>query len=323
MNKSLIVLGIILIVITASVGVYLSGIFGPSSATQIRIGCLDSDLHQLALHVAIANGYFEQNGIEIKLFSYTSGPTLMQSFLAGDLDFAYVGAPPAITARAKAILDSNSNLPIVIASVNLEGSALVTQSGITSISDLNNKVIGTPGTGTIQDILLSTFILNNHITITKSPNSISTLPLLFGRGDIDGFIGWEPAPSIAVNQSDAYVLLTSHDLMPNHQCCVLVVSNKYLASNPDLVTKVVQIHKNATDYINSNPASAKLIAADYTQLSPSVIDTAFSHVVYDNTLNVESMKAFLLQMIQLGIVTTVNSSQIDPFIDDFINTSYG
>jgi NitT/TauT family transport system substrate-binding protein len=323
MNKSLIVLGIVLIVVVGAAGLYVSGFFNSPSMIEVRIGCLDNDLHQLALHVAIANGYFEQNGIKIKLFSYSSGPTLMQSFLAGDLDFAYVGAPPAINGRAAALAGSSSNIPVIVASVNLEGSTLVTSSAISSISDLNNKVIGTPGTGTIQDILLSTFILNNNLTVTKSPALISTLPILFSNGEINGFIAWEPVPSVAISQSGAQVLLTSHDLMPNHQCCVLVASNKIIASNPAIVTKVVQIHKNATDYINSNPASAKLIAGNYTQLSQSVIDIAFSHVAYNYTVNVDSMKTFLLQMIQLGTVTTVNSSQVDSFIDNFVDTSYG
>ncbi len=323
MKKSLVVLGIVLIVIAGVAGLYTSGLFNKSSATVIRIGCLDNDLHQLALHVAIANGYFEQNGIKIKLLSYDSGPRLMQSFVAGDLDFAYVGAPPAINGRAAALSDTNSNVPVIVASVNLEGSSLVTRSGISSISDLNNTIIGTPGTGTIQDILLSNFIRNNNLTVTKMPVSISNLPILLSKGDIDGFIAWEPVPSVAVNRSAAQVLLTSHDLMPNHQCCVLVASSKIIAADPDTVTKVVQIHKNATDYINSNAASAKAIAADYTALSQPVIDIAFSHVEYNYTLNVDSIKTFLLQMIQLGTVTSINASQVDSFVDAFIDTSYG
>ncbi len=322
MNKSLIVLGIVLIVIVGVAGIYMSGTLTPTTKTPVRIGCLDGDLHQLALQVARANGYFDQNGLELVLSSYSNGPTLMQSFLAGDLDFAYVGAPPAINARAKALSDSNSHLPIIISSVNLEGSAIVTTADITSIGDLNHTIIGTPGTGTIQDILLSNFILENNLDITKTTLSISNLPLAFSRGEIDGFIGWEPAPSIAVNQSNARVLLTSHDLMPDHQCCVLVVSNKYLAAHSDIVAKVAQIHKTATSYINSNPDSAKTIAANYTHLSSFVIDTAFSHVVYSKEVNVNSIKEFVNQMIQLRIVTTINSSQVDSFVSDFVDTRF-
>lgn len=322
MNKSLIVIGIVLIVIVGVAGVYLSGALTPTTKTQVRIGCLDGDLHQLALQVARANGYFNENGLELVVSSYSNGPTLMQSFLAGDLDFAYVGAPPAINARAKALNDSNSHLPVIISSVNLEGSAIVTTADIASITDLNHTTIGTPGTGTIQDILLSNLILENNLVVTKTTLSISSLPLAFSRGEIDGFIGWEPAPSIAVSQSNASVLLTSHDLMPDHQCCVLVVSNKYMAAHADVVSKVAQIHKTATTFINTNPNSAKSIAANYTQLSSSVIDTAFSHVSYSTVVNVVSIKEFVHQMIQLGIVTAINSSQVDSFVSNFVDTRF-
>ncbi|MEN3017118.1 MAG: ABC transporter substrate-binding protein [Candidatus Methanosuratincola petrocarbonis] len=319
-NKILIVSVVALIVIVGAL--YASGVIFPREVETIRIGHLTGDLHHLALFVAINQGYFEQYGIKIQLKEYVNGPSLMQDFLAGELDFAYVGAPPAISARAKALSDPKSHLPVVIASVNLEGSAIVTEAGIDTPQDLNGKTIGTPGTGTIQDIMLSMFLKETNITLTKSPMSISTLPLEFSKGTIDGFIGWEPAPSIAVVQSGAHVLLTSYDLMPNHQCCVLVVSDKYLEAHQDIVQKFAQVHKMANQYILNNPESAKQIAMNVTGHSSDIIELALSHIVYTSTPDPASMKTFLHSMIDLGVVTTVSHDQVDAFINAFIDTRF-
>jgi NitT/TauT family transport system substrate-binding protein len=324
MKTSIIVAVIVLIVIVGGVaGLYMMGYFTPAPTT-VRIGYLTQDLHQLALHVAIANNYFVQNSIKVETYEFVNGPTLMQHFLAGELDFAYVGAPPAITARANAMSSGNvTYLPVVVGCVNLEGSALVVNpSIIKSVDDLNGKKIGTPGSGTIQDIMLSMYMTEHNLNLTKYPSTISNLPLQFSRGEIDGFIGWEPAPSIAVINFSASILLTSHDIMPNHQCCVLAVSSKFLADHPDIVTKVVNIHNSAQDFINANPTEAKQIAANYTGLSMPVIDLAFSHIIYTKTVNVDSIKTFVSSMIQLGVIKTLNASQVDSFVSGFVDTQY-
>ena len=324
MKKSIIALSIILIVALGVVaGMYGAGLLAPAQKVKVRIGYLTGDLHHLALHVAVAKNYFGQYGIEYELYEYINGPTLMQHFVVGELDFAYVGTPPALTARASGIGSNVTSLPVVIGSGNLEGSALVVNPEvIKSVSDLNNKKIGTPGTGTIQDVLITTHAKNNNLNIIKYPGRISDLPIQYGRGEIDGFIGWEPYPSIAVYQYNASVLLTSHDIMPNHQCCVLVVSDKFLESKPDIVDKMVAIHRAAIDFINNNPAEAKQIAMNITKLPMPVIELAFSHMSFSKSVNFDSIKAFLIDMIRLGIIRNVDISQVDSFISGFINTKY-
>lgn len=320
-NKILIVSVIALIVVVGA-GLYLSGLLFPQQAGTIRVGHLTGDLHHLALYVAKNQGLFDQSGLKIELKEYVNGPSLMQDFLAGELDFAYVGAPPSISARAKALSDPNAHLPVVIASVNLEGSAIVVDEEIATPEDLNGKVIGTPGTGTIQDILLSMYVVEHNITLTKNPMSISYLPIEFSKGTIDGFIGWEPAPSVAVVQSGAHVLLTSKDLFQDHQCCVLVVSNKFLSSHRDVVSKFAAVQKAANDYINNNPDYAKQLAMNITGYSSEIIQLALSHIVYTSTPDPVSMKTFLHSMIDLNVVTTLTHEQVDDFINAFIDTSF-
>jgi NitT/TauT family transport system substrate-binding protein len=320
MKKSTIVLSIVLIVIIFSaIGIYISQISTPK--VKVRIGYLTGDLHHLALFVAIANNYFANYGIEYEVYEYINGPTLMQHFLAGELDFGYVGTPPALIARSQSI--GSPNAPIAIASANLEGSALVVNPNIIkSISDLNGKKIGTPGTGTIQDVMLSIFIKNNNLNITKYPMTVRDLPLAFARGEIDGFIAWEPYPSIAIYQYNASILLTSKDLMPDHQCCLLVVSEKFLNSRPDIVEKMVKIHITAINFINSNPLKAKEIAINKTGLPEKVIESALSRIKYTATINTESIKTFLNESISLGIIKNVDPEKIDEFLKGFISTKF-
>jgi NitT/TauT family transport system substrate-binding protein len=323
MKTSVIVATIALIVIVVgAVGVYMSGILTPPAT--IRVGYLQGDLHQLSLQVAIAEGYFTSRGLNVTLYQYPNGPTLMQHFSAGELDFAYVGVPPALQERASAIVNPNATqLPIVIGSANLEGSAIVVDTTkIPNVAALNGSHIGTPGVGTIQDVLLDIYSTEHHIIINKFPSTNAQLVTQFQADLFDGYIAWEPTPSLGVLQANGTVLLTSKDILPNHQCCVVVVSDKYFAKHPDVVTKFVEAHNAAMDFINNNPTVAKQVGVNYTGLSADVINIAFNDVTYNKTVNVDSIRTFLVAKILLGQITTVNASEVDSFMSGFISSEY-
>lgn len=323
--KPIYIVSIIAIIVVIGVaGAYAAGLFYPPQPTTIRVGELQGDLHHLALGVSISNGYFTQNGLNVSTYEYASGPILMQHFVAGELDFAYVGVPPAMTARANAMALGNvTNLPVAVASANLEGSSLVVNNNtITSVADLNGKTIGTPGVGTIQDVLLTMYCAANNITLNKFASTNAQLPILYHQGDINGFIAWEPTPSLAIINYGATTLLTSEDMFNNHQCCVLVVNQNFLNAHPDIVAKMVAVHKQSINFINSNPAQAKLIAVNFTHLPAQVVDVAFNNIDYSYNINVPSVRIFLSSMINLGLINTLNQTQIDTFLNGFINTQF-
>ena len=61
-----------------------------SDKTEIRMGYLQSDLHQLAAFVAIKKGFFESEGLDVKVAGiFKAGPEEMNAFAAEDLDIGY------------------------------------------------------------------------------------------------------------------------------------------------------------------------------------------------------------------------------------------
>ncbi len=121
----------------------------PRYEGKVRIGYLTADLHQLALYIAIKEGYLDETGMKYELKQYKNGVAVMEAFKAGEIDVAYLGGAPATLKRI------NDNIKIrIIAGANNEGSAIVVQRGINSVEDLRGKTIAIPGYGTVQDFLL-------------------------------------------------------------------------------------------------------------------------------------------------------------------------
>lgn len=84
-----------------------SGVQRVSAITELRMGYQPST-HHIAFVVADEKGWWEADlapyGVkDIKEYVFQTGPPEMQAMMSGDLDTAYVGAAPAITALSQGL----------------------------------------------------------------------------------------------------------------------------------------------------------------------------------------------------------------------------
>ena len=100
---------------------------------------------------------------------------------------------------------------------------------------------------------------------------------------IDGIITFQPYVSIAEAQEGNTVLADSQEILPNHPCCVVVASDDFIKNHEDTVKTILDIHKEATDYINENVAAGN--AADVVSLLPE-------DIVSDADLEASSLESF-------------------------------
>ena len=240
---------IIAIAVVAVVAYFLLG----GAGEEVTIGYLPSD-HDAALFVADAQGKFQENGIKTKLVQFNNGGDLMTAMASGDVDVGYVGITPVLSSIANGV-------PVkVISAAQIEGSGIVVakDSGIDSVSDLSGKKIATPGEASIQHMLLTYYLKQNGMSISDLKVSSMKVPSMndaLKTGKIDGAITFEPYVSIA-EKNGAKVLAGSQDILPDHPCCVVVASDKFIEEHPNETAKILEIHENATDFINNNTDEA-------------------------------------------------------------------
>lgn len=244
------IIAVIIAIVVIAIGAFF---FLGGSGETVTIGYLPSD-HDAALFVADAQGKYAENGINTKLVQFNNGGDLMTAMASGDVDVGYVGITPVLSSIAKGV-------PVkVISAAQIEGSGIVVakDSGISSVSDLAGKKIATPGEASIQHMLLTYYLNENGMDIKDLKVSAMKVPSMndaLKTGKIDGMITFEPYVSIA-EKNGAKVLAGSQDILPEHPCCVVVASDKFLESHPNETAKILEIHENATDFINNNTDEA-------------------------------------------------------------------
>lgn len=235
-----------------------------AAGTVLNIGYQPST-HQIAEMVAFEKGWWQDElkpvGItEVKEFQFPTGIPEMQAMVAGELDIAYVGTAPPISAIASG-LDAK-----IVAAVNIKGSNLVLRPDVAynGPQSLAGLTLGTFPPGSIQDIVLKKWLTDNNVDISSvdikamDPGPAMTA---LSAGKIDGVFLPQPAPTIIELNSKGVTVASSGEMWPDHACCSLVVSGKLIDENPELVKQIIRIHNNATNYINEHPDEAAEIYA--------------------------------------------------------------
>jgi NitT/TauT family transport system substrate-binding protein len=224
--------------------------------TEIRIGYQPST-HQVAHMVAMDKGWWQQDlapfGIvKVTDYLFPTGAPEMQAMLAGNIDVAYVGAAPVLSAVSTG-LDAK-----IVAAVNTEGSDLVLRTGLTYTgpSSLKGLKIATFQAGTIQDTVLRDWLKRNNIDPENDVDIVGMGPgdavTAITAGQVDAVFLPHPSPSIIEANGKGKIVVQSGEMYPNHTCCVLVVSGKLIREHPEVVEQIIKTHIRASDFASQN-----------------------------------------------------------------------
>jgi NitT/TauT family transport system substrate-binding protein len=296
---------------------------GGTSPKQVvlRLGFLENITHAPAL-IGVRDGFFTKNlgkDVTLELKPYSTGTEEATALLAGQLDAAYVGPNPAI----KTWQQSAGSLIKVISGAASGGAELVVKNGITSASQLKGQKLATPSLGNTQDVALRYWLKTQGLTTTQTgggdvpvtpitPNSAAVLQ--FASGQIAG--GWEPAPYDAEMLADGgHVLVNEANLWPGGKFVTteLVVTQKFLAANPAVVSDLLKAQVEADSYISSNQAAAEAAAnAELTALTgkglkPAVLAASFGQVTFTNDPIEQSLITDARHAASLGLIQPVSN----------------
>ena len=283
MNKKItfvLVLALAAFLVMGSASAGLFDFLGGGDNT-VKIGYLPSD-HDAALFVADKQGLYADKNITTELVQFNNGGDLMTAMASGEVDVGYVGIAPVLSSVSKGV-------PVkVISSAQTEGSGIVVtkDSGINSAADLKGKSIATPGEASIQHVLLSYYLKKNGLSTNDLNISAMKVPSMndaLKTKQIDGIVTFQPYVSIAANDTGNVVLENSSGILPNHPCCVVVASDDFIKNHEDKAKDIVDIHKNATKFINDKVAAGN---------SSEVVKLLPEDIVSDAHLESDSLQSF-------------------------------
>jgi NitT/TauT family transport system substrate-binding protein len=160
-----------------------------------------------AIWMAIANGYFKEQGLEVDYRVFPSGTTAFQTFKTGQGDIVMTGDLPSVQYFFE---NPGQYQTFVAIERDSKGYVVVARKDITKPQDLAGKTIatrvGSTGSWFISEYLSKNGVNPNSATIKNLDTQL--LPVALCRGDISAFFIWQPIGSrtLEICPNDAHIL---------------------------------------------------------------------------------------------------------------------
>lgn len=301
-----------LFALLASAMLILAGCGQSNSAGQsegkqkVVIGYFPNLNHSAAM-VAKAKGMYEEklgDNVEVEYMTFPDGSSFMTALATGEIHGGIVGPGPAMN-------NFISGVDVkVVAAASTGGTVIMARngSGIDSPEDLTGKTFVSPRVGCTHDVQFETYmkeqygITSERIggTMTHVTDKPARYTTLFENGQVDVATVPEPWASVLEAETGAKVIVDYHEVSFGETlpAAVFVTNGNLAEEQPELVQKLVDAHKEATDFINENREESIDITIEAIKeitgqsLDREVISSAWDRINYVYVINEEAIQAF-------------------------------
>ncbi len=224
-------------------------------------------------YLAMKNGGFKQEGIDLGWESFGTSSSRMSALMAGNINIAGTGVVSAIALMARGAKQFYLiGVPEDFGRV--EG--LFTRNDVNSIQDLKGKTIGTTFASSSHMLVLD-LLAANGLVVDKDVHVVNVpapeLPAAIKSKQIDACATWTPyfnniaaMPDMKLLADDtSFSLYKEFGVTPGPD--VLVVSKSFADKNPDAVKRFAKAYFAACASLGSNPDAATDVLTELTQLS--------------------------------------------------------
>ena len=239
------------------------------------------------VHVAVAKGYFAEEGLDVQPLMHTYGKAALQSVIENKADFATVAETPVMFS----VLKGEKIFVIANIEASSMNNAIVARrdAGISTPGDLKGKRIAfTPGT--TSDFFLDSLLTANGLT-RKQIQPVSMKPEEMQNAimakNVDAVSTWNYPLTQIYQQlgSDGTIF---YDQQIYTETFNIAVRQDFVQKNPEAVKRFLRALIKAENFVAKNPDEAQAIMSAATKIDKSIIHevwNAFSyHVVLDQTL---------------------------------------
>ena len=232
-----------------------------------------------AIATAMAQGYFEDEGLRVNLQMYTSGPPEIAAMVAGQAEFGFIGSGAAWLAFSGQVdIIALDNLALT------EQIITRADSGIETLADLKGKTIavqeGAAGYTLLLVCLKENGMSVNDVKILNIAND--NIPSTFNDKSIDAWAGWKPAmTSLATALGDNVKVLGDNTSYPQYAFPSTWVANKdYIAKNPEITQRFINALTKAQAFRAENPEMACAYASTYAQQPTNELTGQLPDVIF-------------------------------------------
>ncbi len=161
-----------------------------------------------------------------------------------------------------------------------------------------------------------------HVIQTNPAN----MELMLQKGEIDGFVAWEPFNAQAIEDGTGKYLLQSGEIWQGHPCCLLAISS--LEADSDVELALVWAHVKATQFIHDPCQREKVLeyAMRFSGKDKNTVEKALQHIEYVDFPDEKQVRGYYDDLSHNGLLTKkakdLKYADDDTFFKAFLYKKY-
>ena len=241
------------------------------------------------LYVAIENGYFEEEGINLTLVTGFGADKTMTAVLTDEADIGFMGSESTIYTYAGGSQDYVVNFAQL---TQRAGNFLVSREPVTDFSwDMlkGTEVLGGRAGGMPQMVFEYILKKNNidpkaDLSIDQSIDFGSTAAA-FSGGQGDFTVEFEPHATSLEEKGDGYVVASLGEDSGYVPYTAFSAKKSFIEENPEVIQSFTNALQKGMDYVNSHSPEeiAKVIAPQFAETSEATITTIITRYYEQDT----------------------------------------
>ena len=245
----------------AAIGLGVTLAAAPASAAKLTVTQYGRIIATLPWAVALEKGMFKEAGLDIDgITAGSGGGTSLRNLLASDLPVGEVSTS-VVLAAAK----TGMKLKVIYTASNHVGElawAAKPDSGIKSIHDLVGKKIAFTNPRSTTEMVVRYALKKENLA-----DKVEAVPL-GGLGPAltalaQGAVAAAPLndPRMTTHPNDYRILFYAWQYYPQFSWAVGVTTEEFARAHPDILRKIVAVHRKAVDYIYAHKEEAAAVYA--------------------------------------------------------------
>ena len=242
--------------------------------TPITVGVMPI-VDVAAIYVGIAEGYFEDEGLDVTLELAQGGAAIVPAVVSGDYEFGFsnvtsllLGVSNGVPIQAVSAANFSTGEEPDIAAV-----VVPKDSPVTSVDELAGKTVAVNTLNNIGDSTVRNVVEQNggdpsNIKFTEM--GFPDMPAAVSSNQVDGAWILEPHLTRALNDGARVVAWNYAETDPDLMISAYFTSDAFAAESPETVAAFTAAMNKSLEFTDANPDITRSILDDYTQIDESV-----------------------------------------------------
>lgn len=257
--------------------------------TKVKVAEVTHSVFYAPQYVALEQGYFEDEGLDIELTLTSGADNVMAAVLSGDVNIGLSGSEATIYVYNKGEKDYIKTFAQL---TQKDGSFIVSREKIDdfTLDDLKGKYIIGGRLGGMPEMTLEYALKQNNIDPNKDLTIDTSIEFASMAGAFIGGTGdfvalFEPLATQVVNEGYGYKVAQLGILTDNVPYTAYNARSSYLEENPDIIEKFDRAIQRGLDFVHekSSDEITKAIMDQFPDTSYNDLKTAVESYLENDT----------------------------------------